>query len=116
MSYAEDQAEIALIRYSHCCWLCGQYLHGTNSGRAHRIAQNKANVKKYGRSILDHNLNIYMSCNECNSYATKYKLDRDGERLQLNSGKISNRVSRLTAEDAAALIEEIKKDLTGSDK
>lgn len=35
---------------------------------AHRLNANKSNIKKYGDDIINHNINMVVSCQKCNSY------------------------------------------------
>lgn len=49
------------------CQACGKYCW-TNGNIAHRIAETKPNIKKYGREIIDHPYNKAWTCfgNGCN--------------------------------------------------
>jgi len=62
----QKQIEQYQIRYSldnYTCQKCK--LPATQIG--HRIARTKVNYKKYGKEIIDHNMNMCASCSVCNS-------------------------------------------------
>lgn len=119
--YRFAEYEKGMERDGGRCWMCGRPLTTPASGRAHRIADNKMNRKKYGSWVLDHHFNFYMSCADHNSYATKYKLDPDGDiRFRVvvatdSAGNMSHgesaNLSILTEQDKLDLISSIESDL-----
>lgn len=61
----ENQRKIALTSSGGVCEVCGKIL--TTWQGAHRIANTKANRKKWGDFIIDHPLNIAIVCSlKCN--------------------------------------------------
>lgn len=102
--YRAAEYEAALDRDNWRCWLCGVPLVGIDGGRAHIVAQNKPNVEKYGRYVIDNRNNFRMSCNRCNSYATKYKQDPNGDPLTLANKQKTIPVSVLTEEEKKRII------------
>lgn len=62
----EKQKEQYRLRYSlddYVCQSCGK----PASQISHRIAKTKVNYKKYGKDIIDHNINLVSACClECN--------------------------------------------------
>jgi DNA-directed RNA polymerase subunit RPC12/RpoP len=65
--YHKQQAEIRYNIDGYICQKCGKQLNMLGSGLAHRISKSKANIKKYGEKIINHNFNLVPSCLECNS-------------------------------------------------
>lgn len=63
----EEQRRYALAISGGKCEICGKPL-GPHAQGAHRIANTKANRTKWGSFIIDHPLNIAMTCSlGCNS-------------------------------------------------
>jgi hypothetical protein len=65
MNQLEKQDEVIEI-YKRDGWRCGHcglsvYRHGTLQ-LAHRIAKTQANIKKYGKTVIDHPLNRVGTC------------------------------------------------------
>jgi hypothetical protein len=58
----KDAKYIVLDRDGWTC-KCGKWPIETT---AHRIAQTKANLKKYGPGIIHHPFNIVAACDQCN--------------------------------------------------
>lgn len=63
----QKQKEHYLTRYVLDMWKCQRCFRPAQQ-QAHRISQSKMNYKKYGKDIIDHNMNIVSSCSECNDY------------------------------------------------
>ena len=62
----EKQKEQYKIRYSLDDYMC-QRCCNPASQISHRIAKTKVNYKKYGKDIIDHNINLVSACClECN--------------------------------------------------
>lgn len=67
MSAQKHQRAIALSYCSGRCVVCGKALEYNNMQGAHRIADTKANRRKWGSFIIDHPLNVAMVCSlTCN--------------------------------------------------
>lgn len=50
------------------CQVCGKWLREGVPQLAHRIAQTKANIRKYGKEVIHHPLNLVSVCSlRCNS-------------------------------------------------
>ena len=63
----ETQRQIALCRSNSKCEVCDKELTYNTWQGAHRIANTKANRKKYGDLVIDHPLNIKIVCSlKCN--------------------------------------------------
>ena len=57
----------ALIIQQVYCPVCGDYLRAGVPQYAHRIADTKANRRRYGGEVIDHPLNMTLVCsNKCN--------------------------------------------------
>lgn len=68
MTEAEErQRRIRLAQCGGFCEVCGRPLKEGQPQGAHRIANTKANRAKFGSLIIDHPLNIMMTCSlNCN--------------------------------------------------
>ena len=67
MSTSKDQCRYALATSGGVCEVCGKPLIDGQKQGAHRIGNTKANRTKYGDFIIDHRLNIGMTCSlKCN--------------------------------------------------
>ena len=67
MSNLKNQHHYALATSSGVCEVCGRALAEGQPQGAHRIGNTKANRAKYGNFIIDHRLNIGMTCSlKCN--------------------------------------------------
>jgi len=65
----EDQRRRVFARGGYCCEVCGKPLchHDTQPQLAHRIANTKANRKRYGAKVIDDDRNIAPVCSlACN--------------------------------------------------
>lgn len=61
------QRDLCIAFSNGFCEVCGQQLTN-NAQMAHRIGNTKMNRKKYGDFIIDHRLNVGMTCNlACNA-------------------------------------------------
>jgi hypothetical protein len=99
----QKQIEQYEIRYQLDNWICkGCYEKATQI--AHRIAQSKVNRKKYGNEIIDHNINLVSSCQECNDSfnigMNPGKTERLVEFIKENKDKLitSREIQRITDE------------------
>lgn len=64
LQYTHEQAEIRYKLDHYICQRCSKQA----TQQAHRIAQTKANLKKYGIEIIHHNYNRVSVCGlECNA-------------------------------------------------
>lgn len=64
----QEQRLQLLIERGSRCEVCGNHLTISNLQIAHRIPQSKANLKKYGKKIIHHPLNLATVCSlKCNS-------------------------------------------------
>ncbi|MGP1416102.1 MAG: hypothetical protein ACTTJ6_09320 [Treponema sp.] len=67
MSTSKDQCRYALATSGGICEVCGRPLNEGQPQGAHRIGNTKANRAKYGNFIIDHRLNMGMTCSlKCN--------------------------------------------------
>mgnify|MGYP000883282375 CR=1 FL=1 len=67
MSNLKNQRHYALATSCGVCEVCGRPLNEGQPQGAHRIGNTKANRAKYGNFIIDHNLNMGMTCSlKCN--------------------------------------------------
>ena len=67
MDKAKEQRQYALAISGGVCEVCGKALSEGQPQGAHRIGNTKANRAKYGNFIIDHRLNIGMTCSlKCN--------------------------------------------------
>ena len=67
MSNLKNQHHYALAISGGLCEACGRALSEGQPQGAHRIGNTKANRAKYGNFIIDHSLNIGMTCSlKCN--------------------------------------------------
>lgn len=48
------------------CSVCGKQVNFATGQLAHRMARTKANVKQYGLDIIDHEMNLRLTCAACN--------------------------------------------------
>ena len=62
--YKQEQYQKRYEIDGYVCQRCGK----PATEIAHRINQNKTNIKKYGEVIIHHNFNLVSSCQKCNSY------------------------------------------------
>jgi len=65
----EDQRRRVFARGGYCCAICGKPLchHDTQPQLAHRIANTKANRKRYGSDVIDDDRNLWPVCSlRCN--------------------------------------------------
>ncbi len=68
------------------CEVCGKVIPYAEAQIAHRICKSKANLKKYGKEIIHHNLNLALTCSlKCNS----------GVNISNKSGEIRNLVQEM---------------------
>lgn len=51
------------------CFRCGRHLRLNEAQLAHRIPKHKKYIKKYGADVIHNTLNMFVSCDKCNSYA-----------------------------------------------
>ncbi len=57
-----------LARANNKCEVCGNVMFFQDSQLAHRICKSKMHLKKYGKEIIHHSLNLALVCGlECNS-------------------------------------------------
>lgn len=76
------QRQYALATCGGVCEICGKQLTNSTWQGAHRIANTKANRKKYGDFVIDHPLNIAIVCSlACNQSANIGFLTGDCLRL-----------------------------------
>jgi hypothetical protein len=62
--YHKEQAEIRYMLDDYVCHVCRSRLA---SQQAHRLPQTKINLKKYGKKVVHHNINLVSVCSlECN--------------------------------------------------
>ena len=74
-----DQRRYALATSGGVCEVCGRPLNEGQPQGAHRIGNTKANRAKYGDFVIDHRLNMGMTCSlKCNG-----KLD-----ISRNTGEV----------------------------
>ena len=67
MSTSKDQRRYALAISGGVCEVCGRPLNEGQPQGAHRIGNTKANRAKYGDFVIDHRLNMGMTCSlKCN--------------------------------------------------
>ena len=67
MDVTKNQHQYALATSGGVCEVCGRPLNEGQPQGAHRIGNTKANRAKYGNFIIDHRLNIGMTCSlKCN--------------------------------------------------
>jgi len=67
MSTPKDQRRYALAISGGVCEACGRPLNEGQPQGAHRIGNTKANRAKYGDFVIDHRLNMGMTCSlKCN--------------------------------------------------
>lgn len=67
MSTSKYQRRYALAISGGVCEVCGRPLNEGQPQGAHRIGNTKANRAKYGDFIIDHRLNMGMTCSlKCN--------------------------------------------------
>lgn len=67
MSNLKNQRHYALATSGGVCEVCGRPLNEGQPQGAHRIGNTKANRAKYGNFVIDHRLNIGMTCSlKCN--------------------------------------------------
>ena len=67
MDTEKNQRQYALATSGGVCELCGRPLNEGQPQGAHRIGNTKANRAKYGNLVIDHSLNIGMTCSlKCN--------------------------------------------------
>jgi hypothetical protein len=54
------------------CFNCGELLGGNKIAQlAHIVPKHKSNIEKYGAEAIHHELNLKVSCNDCNSLAMR---------------------------------------------
>ena len=72
------------------CFYCKKPLN--NSGQlAHRVIKSKANLKKYGEEIINHEMNLRLTCPACNSRAIiEHKTERKKKLIE----KIQNEIEK----------------------
>lgn len=86
MAIASKQRQYALAISNGVCEVCGRALSEGQPQGAHRIGNTKANRAKYGNFIIDHRLNIGMTCSlKCNE-----KLD-----ISKNTGNVIKLCKRI---------------------
>ena len=63
-----DNYEKIFKRDGWLCQQCGQSVTLQGGQLAHKIANTKCNKKKYGKDIINHSLNLVLTCSlECNA-------------------------------------------------
>ncbi len=86
MSYSKIQRAYAVAISGGCCEVCGEPLPAHGGQMAHRIGNTIMNRKKWGDRIIDHPLNVGMTCSlECNQ-----KLD-----ISYNPGECEKLVKKI---------------------
>ena len=65
---ANERREEMFARAYYICKVCGHPLHWQGTAQlAHRIAQSKANVTRFGAHVVHHDLNLVPVCSlKCN--------------------------------------------------
>ena len=74
MSTSKDQRRYALATSGGVCEVCGRPLNEGQPQGAHRIGNTKANRAKYGDFIIDHRLNMGMTCSLKCIYETELQI------------------------------------------
>lgn len=69
------------------CEVCGDKLTEGTAQLAHRINQSKRNLKKYGKAIIHHKLNLATTCSKCNNKVSLYGKYNSIDRLVENIKK-----------------------------
>lgn len=60
------------------CEVCGKPIAVTETQLAHRIPQSKMNLKKYGKEIIHHRMNLAATCSlRCNAQAIVHGVAED---------------------------------------
>ena len=84
MDYLSQEKRLQIfIKSGWVCEVCNGYLNRYNSAQlGHRINQNKVNLKKYGKEVIHHPLNLAPTCClECNGKVSLYGKDRQIREL-----------------------------------
>lgn len=65
---ANEMRDKIFRRDSYTCVKCGKSIYEDSPQLAHGIAKTKANIKKYGLSVINHPLNLFsVESSACNS-------------------------------------------------
>lgn len=63
---ANEEKERRHRKASGRCFHCGKEITLSESELAHKIPAHKKYIKKYGREIIYHELNMDLTCHDCN--------------------------------------------------
>ena len=64
----KEQRSYAVAKCGMTCFICGKPLDPTTMQMAHKIGNTIQNRKKYGDFVIDHRLNVEMTCSlGCNA-------------------------------------------------
>lgn len=65
--YANERKTELCIKARWTCQVCGKHLTPSTAQLAHRIPKHKKYLKRYGKAIIHHPLNMVVTCAACNS-------------------------------------------------
>ena len=66
LDFAEFKIDFHISKCGRCD-VCNLWIPLEESHIAHRIPKTKSNLKKYGKGIIHHPLNLALTCPDCNS-------------------------------------------------
>ena len=90
-----EAEELKIVLFSvrgGVCEVCGKELTFAESQLAHRIGKGKVNRRKYGNKIIDHFLNMAITCSDKNGRCN------DSVNIAGNPGKVQKLLNKIEEE------------------
>lgn len=63
---AEEYKQQRIIDNNYCCEVCGKRFGQSQLQLAHRIPKHKNYIKRFGNEVINHELNLVLTCNSHN--------------------------------------------------
>lgn len=61
---AEEKKKRIYYMKGGTCEVCGKVIPYAEAQLAHRIAKTRPNIKKYGKNVINHPLNLALTCSD----------------------------------------------------
>ncbi len=77
-----QEKKIQIYNSRNCtCEVCNKNISFSEAQLAHRISKSKPNIKKYGKKVIHHNLNLALTCSD--------KFGRCNDSVNINNNPIA---------------------------